>query len=106
MTVSIADDGVAIDLPALIDRIRARLGRIAVVRAVLPEMIDRGDGGILFGQGISGVRPMPGSSGPAPAMAAARNYVHSLHGELAEKGVYAVFSLSRPLWWAVPATRR
>ncbi|GAA2606191.1 SDR family NAD(P)-dependent oxidoreductase [Paractinoplanes durhamensis] len=62
---------------------------VAIVREVLPEMLARGDGGILIGQGISAVRPMPNLSGLGPAMAAARNYVLSLHGEIAAQGVYA-----------------
>jgi NADP-dependent 3-hydroxy acid dehydrogenase YdfG len=62
---------------------------VAIVREVLPEMLARGDGGILIGQGISAVRPMPNLSGLGPAMAAARNYVLSLNGEIAAQGVYA-----------------
>jgi short-subunit dehydrogenase len=113
------------EVPALIDRIRERFGRIdvieyapittelftpaagldvateqryldlflltpiAIVQAVLTEMRSRGEGGILLGQGVSGVRPAPGLSGFAPAMAAARNYIVSLHGELAPEGIYA-----------------
>lgn len=61
---------------------------IEIVRAVLPEMRERGDGGILIGQGVSAVRPMPRISGVGPAMAAARNYLHSLHAEVADQGVY------------------
>ncbi|GIM94145.1 SDR family NAD(P)-dependent oxidoreductase [Paractinoplanes toevensis] len=62
---------------------------IAIVREVLPEMIERGEGGILIGQGVSAVRPMPNLSGLGPAMAAARNYILSLNGEIAPQGVYA-----------------
>ncbi|WP_433385745.1 SDR family NAD(P)-dependent oxidoreductase [Actinoplanes sp. CA-142083] len=65
------------------------LSPIAVVREVLPDMLARGDGGILLGQGVSAIRPMPGLSGFGPAMAAARNYFLSLHAELAPQGVYA-----------------
>jgi NADP-dependent 3-hydroxy acid dehydrogenase YdfG len=62
---------------------------IAIVREVLPEMLARGEGGILIGQGVSAVRPMPNLSGLGPAMAAARNYLLSLNGEIAAQGVYA-----------------
>jgi short-subunit dehydrogenase len=62
---------------------------IAIVREVLPEMLSRGTGGILIGQGVSAVRPMPNLSGLGPAMAAARNYILSLNGEVAARGVYA-----------------
>ena len=62
---------------------------IAIVQAVLPEMLTRGDGGLLLGQGVGAIRPMPGLSGLGPAMAAARNYFLTLHAELAPRGVYA-----------------
>ncbi|EXG82116.1 SDR family NAD(P)-dependent oxidoreductase [Cryptosporangium arvum] len=61
---------------------------MAIVRSVVPGMIARGDGAILVTHGASAVEPMPGMSGVGPAMAAARNYLASLHGELADHGVY------------------
>ncbi|MEU2618455.1 SDR family NAD(P)-dependent oxidoreductase [Streptomyces sp. NPDC007157] len=62
---------------------------VEVFRAVLPEMTERGDGALLMTTGYSAVRPMPHLSGFGPVMAAARNYLYSLHGELAGTGVYA-----------------
>ncbi|GAA1270071.1 SDR family NAD(P)-dependent oxidoreductase [Saccharothrix xinjiangensis] len=62
---------------------------VELVRAVLPEMLERGDGAILVGQGTSAAHGHPGMSGIGPAMAAMRNYVQSLHAELATRGVYA-----------------
>ncbi|EKX63313.1 SDR family NAD(P)-dependent oxidoreductase [Streptomyces ipomoeae] len=62
---------------------------VEVFRAVLPEMTERGDGALLMTTGYSAVRPMPHLSGVGPVMSAARNYLHSLNGELADKGVYA-----------------
>ncbi|MBL7259911.1 SDR family NAD(P)-dependent oxidoreductase [Paractinoplanes lichenicola] len=64
-------------------------GLVEAVQAVLPAMLERGDGAILVGQGVSAVHPRPYLSGLGPVMAAARNYVHSLHAELADRGVYA-----------------
>ncbi|MCM4082278.1 SDR family NAD(P)-dependent oxidoreductase [Paractinoplanes hotanensis] len=61
---------------------------IEIVRAVLPELLERGDGAILLGQGVSATHPMPGLSGLGPAMAAARNYLQSLHSEVEDRGVY------------------
>ena len=61
---------------------------ITLVQAVLPAMIARGNGAILIGYGSSALRGMPYMSGVGPVMAAARNYAYSLHGELAEKGIY------------------
>lgn len=62
---------------------------VEVVHAVLPEMTERGDGAILLTHGYSAVQPMPYLSGLGPVMSAARNYLYSLHGELASTGVYA-----------------
>jgi short-subunit dehydrogenase len=62
---------------------------VEIARQVLPRMIERGDGGFLLGQGVSAAIGMPGMSGVAPVMAAARNWIQSLHGEVAGEGVYA-----------------
>ncbi|MEU3612240.1 SDR family NAD(P)-dependent oxidoreductase [Streptomyces sp. NPDC006872] len=62
---------------------------VEVFHAVLPEMVERGDGAVLMGTGYSAVQPMPHASGLGPVMAAARNYLYSLNAELADTGVYA-----------------
>lgn len=62
---------------------------VEVVRAVLPEWTERGDGAFLLTTGATAVRPVPRLSGLAPLGAAARNYLYSLHGELADAGIYA-----------------
>lgn len=61
---------------------------LALVHEFLPPMVERGDGAVLSAQGASAVRGMPDMSGPAPALAAQRNYLQSLHAETAAKGVY------------------
>ncbi|MBV8932025.1 MAG: SDR family NAD(P)-dependent oxidoreductase [Kutzneria sp.] len=61
---------------------------LALVQEFLPHMIQRGHGAILTAQGASAVLGMPGRSGPGPALAAQRNYLQSLHAEVAEKGVH------------------
>jgi short-subunit dehydrogenase len=61
---------------------------IALVREFLPHMLEQGDGAILTAQGASAVHGPPNMSGPGPAQAAQRNYLQSLHAELADKGVY------------------
>ena len=61
---------------------------VALVQEFLPRMLDRGDGAILTAQGASTVHGLPNMSGPGPAQAAQRNYLQSLHTEVAAKGVY------------------
>jgi short-subunit dehydrogenase len=64
------------------------LAPVELARAVLPEMIGRGDGAFLVGHGATAVAPQPHISGVGPVMAATRNWLHSLHDELAPRGVY------------------
>jgi short-subunit dehydrogenase len=61
---------------------------VALVQAFLPPMLAHGDGAILTAQGASTVHGLPNMSGPGPAQAAQRNYLQSLHTEVADKGVY------------------
>lgn len=62
---------------------------LAVVQAVLPEWTERGDGAFLMTTGATAVQPIPHMSGLGPLMAAARNWLYSLNGELAASGIYA-----------------
>jgi short-subunit dehydrogenase len=61
---------------------------LALVQQFLPHMLDQGDGAILTAQGAATVHGLPNLSGPVPAQAAQRNYLQSLHAEVADKGVY------------------
>ena len=61
---------------------------LALVQEFVPHMIEQGDGAILTAQGASAMRGVANLSGPGPAQAAQRNYLQSLHAELADKGVY------------------
>ena len=61
---------------------------VAVVRAVLPEWTERGEGAFLLAQGFSAAQPMPRLSGLGPVMSATRNYLYSLNAELADTGIY------------------
>ncbi|GAB1818621.1 SDR family NAD(P)-dependent oxidoreductase [Herbidospora sp. RD11066] len=61
---------------------------VEIFHAVVPEMIERGDGAILMTTGVSAVHPMAGLGGPGVVMAAARNHVHTLNAELTGQGVY------------------
>jgi short-subunit dehydrogenase len=59
-----------------------------LVGQFLPGMLEQGDGAILTAQGASTLRGQPSMSGPGPAQAAQRNYLQSLHAEVAVKGIY------------------
>jgi short-subunit dehydrogenase len=61
---------------------------VALVQEFLPHMLEQGDGAILTAQGAGTVQGLPYLSGPVPAQAAQRNYLQSLHAEVANKGVY------------------
>ncbi|WP_027344474.1 SDR family NAD(P)-dependent oxidoreductase [Hamadaea tsunoensis] len=62
---------------------------VDLVGAVLPGMLERGDGGLLFAGGLSSVLPMPALGSLALSSAALRNYAVTLHAALADRGVYA-----------------
>lgn len=61
---------------------------VEVVRAVLPEWTERGEGAFLLAQGYSAAQPRPHLSGLGPVMSATRNYLYSLNAELADTGIY------------------
>lgn len=62
-------------------------GAISVVNNVLPEMIERGSGTIIFTTGGSSITPNPMFGNIGPAAAWLRNWAHALHIELAPKGI-------------------
>ena len=62
---------------------------IEVTGQVLPAMLERGSGGLLFAGGLSAIRPMPALGALAVASAAVRNYALTLNAGLAGTGVYA-----------------
>lgn len=62
--------------------------QIALVQEFLPHMIEQGSGAIVTAQGASTLHGLPNMSGSGPAQAAQRNYLQSLHAEVADKGVY------------------
>ncbi len=65
------------------------LAPVEVAHSLLPGMLARGDGALVFASGTTAVHARPGMSGVGPAMAATRNYIFSLNGEVLSKGVYA-----------------
>ena len=62
---------------------------VDAARRVLPGMLARGSGGLLFAGGASAITPMPMLGSLAVTSAALRNYAVTLHAALAARGVYA-----------------
>jgi len=65
------------------------LGAVTSVQAVLPDMLARGDGGIVITTSGSALHVMPVYTPVGMAMASSRNYALCLNEVLARKGVYA-----------------
>ncbi|GAA5184769.1 SDR family NAD(P)-dependent oxidoreductase [Rugosimonospora acidiphila] len=61
---------------------------VNLVAALLPAMLRRGDGALLFAGGLSGKHPMPMLGSLAPASAALRMYALTLHEAVKDRGVY------------------
>ncbi|MFC4333783.1 SDR family NAD(P)-dependent oxidoreductase [Salininema proteolyticum] len=59
------------------------------VAKVLPGMVERGNGALLFATGIGSITPMPQIGSLAVISAAMRNYATTLNAGLAGTGVYA-----------------
>ncbi|MFD0887478.1 SDR family NAD(P)-dependent oxidoreductase [Streptosporangium algeriense] len=62
---------------------------VEVAQRVLPGMVERGAGGLLFATGLSAVMPMPALGNLAILSSALRTYAVTLNAALAETGVYA-----------------
>jgi len=63
-------------------------GGMAAAFAVLPAMLEVGNGTLLFTQGGSSIDPTPRYANINPAQAALRSWVLNLHNVAAEKGIY------------------
>ncbi|HEY3629269.1 MAG TPA: SDR family NAD(P)-dependent oxidoreductase [Jatrophihabitantaceae bacterium] len=61
---------------------------VALATRVLPAMVERGSGGLLFALGAAAKHPNASLAPAGIAQAGLRNYVHTLHDELAPKNVY------------------
>ena len=64
------------------------LGPFTAVNQVLPGMRDRGKGTILFVNGGTAVRPLPGYAGTSIAFAGESAYARMLHGEVRSDGIH------------------
>jgi short-subunit dehydrogenase len=76
---------------ATVEHLVARflLTSVALVGEVLPGMLERGDGALLFAMAASAKYPLPRWASGGMVLAALRNYALTLHAELAPRGVYA-----------------
>ena len=61
---------------------------INIVNAVLPDMMARKDGALLFTTGFSALHPMAMMGNIGVGIAGLRNYVANLHTELQDKGIF------------------
>jgi len=64
------------------------LGAITSVKAVLPDMLARGNGVLFFTSGLSSIIPLPSLSNVGIATSGLRNYAYNLHETLADRGIY------------------
>ncbi|WP_341346299.1 SDR family oxidoreductase [Paenibacillus sp. FSL H3-0469] len=65
------------------------LGALSSVRQVLPEMLAKQSGALLFTTGGAAIHPVPMMGNVGIAISGLRNYIFNLNSELADKGVYA-----------------
>lgn len=64
------------------------IGAINTARLIIPEMIERGDGALLFTSDLSGMGPSPMFGNTGIVMSGLRNYVLNLHKKLQPHGVF------------------
>lgn len=63
-------------------------GAIAATRAVLPSMLEKGEGALLYTSGASSTQPVPALGNYSPPAAALRQWALCLHPVLAKRGIY------------------
>ncbi len=64
------------------------LGAVAAARAVLPAMLERGSGTILYTTGGAAINPYPLRAGVGVSFAGEVAYARMLHDELRDRGVH------------------
>lgn len=83
-------------LQATVDNVRPNLdalvlGAVAVGQTLVPRMVDRGDGCVVFVGGGSARAPLPVFGNLGMAMAALRTYALTLNAALTDRGVHSAF---------------
>ena len=76
------------------------ISAINVVNSVVPDMLERGEGALLFTGGLSAMYPIPFLANVGIAMAGLRNYIANLHMALAPQGILVA---NRPLGLMIKA---
>lgn len=61
---------------------------INLIKIVVPDMLARGEGALLFTSGLSAVYPMPMLANVGIPLAGLHNFVSNLHAELSPKGIF------------------
>jgi NADP-dependent 3-hydroxy acid dehydrogenase YdfG len=87
--MSLSGDITTLDAAGADVALKGVLPAVDFASLLLPELTQRGEGGLLFAGGLSSVVPMPPLAGLALFAAALRNYAITLHAALAPAGVYA-----------------
>lgn len=64
------------------------LGALRSVQHVLPDMLERGEGALLFTTPLSSIYPIPPTASVGIIASALRTYARNLHIELKPKGIY------------------
>lgn len=65
------------------------LGALSSIKQVLPDMLDKQSGALLFTTGGAAIHPVSMMGNVGIAISGLRNYIFNLNSELADKGVYA-----------------
>jgi NADP-dependent 3-hydroxy acid dehydrogenase YdfG len=87
--MSLTGDITTLDAAGAESALNGVLPAVDFASQLIPELTQRGEGGLLFAGGLSSVVPMPRLAGLALFAAALRNYAITLHAALAPVGVYA-----------------
>jgi short-subunit dehydrogenase len=88
-TMSLSGDITTLDAAGAESALKDVLPAVDFASLLLPELTERGEGGLLFAGGLSSVVPMPPLAGLALFAAALRNYAITLHAALSPAGIYA-----------------
>jgi NAD(P)-dependent dehydrogenase (short-subunit alcohol dehydrogenase family) len=88
-TMTLAGDITTLDAAGAESALKGVVPAVDFASQLIPELTERGEGGLLFAGGLSSVIPMPPLAGLALFAAALRNYAITLNAALAPAGVYA-----------------